>query len=363
MAIGSGEFRAAAARAAVPPALVKETICSAASVASGQTVSFVVSGATASLVKRVLWSMAMVKIKTAAVGLAMVGVLGFGGSFAARFAEGSRFERQVGANQPRTAERAVPDSDRTAQRKSTKARTQEHLNTADFFCMVPGGTSIAQLLPDGSNVTKGQLICELNTAVLKDSLTNQRITTESAKANYLNAVIAREESEIDARAYSDDLFPREQKELKAERELGKAELSVAEERLNNNKAIGGNIKLHVMESELEIARAKLALTKAESRLHILTTYTHAKKLRELSRSIERARSEELAKGAVSELELGKEKKLEKQIAACKIVAPFDGIVVYGPTLGRPALEAGSIVQSGERLFRVLARLAPEPIKP
>ena len=43
---------------------------------------------------------------------------------------------------------------------------------------------------------------------------------------------------------------------------------------------------------------------------------------------ETARSNELAKGATWELETSKEKMLEKQIAACTLVAPVDGTVVH-----------------------------------
>jgi RNA polymerase sigma factor (sigma-70 family) len=362
VALGLGESRGAAALEAVPPALIKETIRSAARVASGHTLSYAASGATVSLVQRTLWSLVMVKLKTAAFGLAMVVVVGYGGSFATHYITESRVQRTVAANQTPTTGRTDPDADRTGGRKSAKAQSQG-AKAADFFCTIQSRTTIVRLLRDGSSVTKGQLVCELDSAVLKDSLTNQRITTESAKANHGNAKLAREEAEFDARTYADDLFPREQKEIQAELDISKAELSVAEERLNATKAIGGNNKLEIMEADLAIARAKLAITKAGSRLHILTDYTHFKKTRELTRAIERARSEELAKQAVVELELTKEKKLENQIVACKIVAPFDGVVVYHRELGGPTLEEGSIVHSNQRLFRVVTRAEADPIKP
>ena len=89
--------------AAVPPLLVKETIRAAAAAASGQALSSVVAGTTASLVQRTLWSMAMIKIKTAAVGLALVGLLGFGVAFVAF--NGRAGQAQVAAaGQPQQAE-------------------------------------------------------------------------------------------------------------------------------------------------------------------------------------------------------------------------------------------------------------------
>ena len=40
------------------------------------------------------------------------------------------------------------------------------------------------ILPEGTRVKKGELVCELDSAALSDQLTNQKITTESAEANY-----------------------------------------------------------------------------------------------------------------------------------------------------------------------------------
>ena len=74
----AGSPASASALAEVPEALVRETIRAAAAAASGQALSYVVSGTTASLVQRVLWSMAMIKIKTAFVGMALVGFVGLG---------------------------------------------------------------------------------------------------------------------------------------------------------------------------------------------------------------------------------------------------------------------------------------------
>ena len=53
---------------------------------------------------------------------------------------------------------------------------------------------------------------------------------------------------------------------------------------------------------------------------MLVDYTKDKTIKELESEVEKARSDELAKKATWELEAGKEKKLEKQIAACKIKA-------------------------------------------
>jgi HlyD family secretion protein len=350
---------------AVPPALVRGTVRAATEVAWGQATSYVVSGVTASLVERMLWSMAMIKIKTAVMGLTLVGLAGFGAAFAAQHARESRSEELVTPNESAAAQRHADGPDTNERKRPPQARTNENKHSVDVFSEINGRTSIIMIVPEGSSVKKGQIVCVLDSAALKDSLTNQRITESSAKANYENAVLARESAEADQRAYLDDLFPREHKESQAEVAVAKAELSLADEQLSATKSVGGNNKLELARADLAIAHAKLAIEKAENRLHVLLTYTKPKRTKDLVSAIESTRSNELAKKALSMLELSKVKKLEKQIASCKFTAPFDGIIVYDSQRvnGVPMIEEGAQVRERQRLFRIVRMPEPDSRKP
>ena len=71
--------------------------------------------------------------------------------------------------------------------------------------------------------------------------------------------------------------------------------------------------------------------------------------------MEKTRSNELAKQALWELEKSKVKKLERQIAACEIRAPRDGILVYAyanPPVGHPLIELGATVRERQSLFQI-----------
>ena len=60
-----------------------------------------------------------------------------------------------------------------------------------FFRRFP--STVIAIRPTRSIVKKGEVICELDSAALRDQLTNQRITVESAKAIYEDArLITRE---------------------------------------------------------------------------------------------------------------------------------------------------------------------------
>ena len=103
----------------------------------------------------------------------------------------------------------------------------------------------------------------------------------------------------------------------------------------------------------------------------MVDYTKPKKIKELQSSVEKARAEELAKKAILALEDMKEKKLERQIASCRIVAPMDGTLVYAPPnnnrvvqkrdgtlVNMPAvIEEGATVRERQILFEIVP--APE----
>ena len=86
-------------------------------------------------------------------------------------------------------------------RRSKKtAAPPEHDSTAGFdkiYSLIKGQTTIIKLVPEGSIVKKGQIVCELDSAALKDQLVNQQITVKSAEANLENAKLARVNAEYD----------------------------------------------------------------------------------------------------------------------------------------------------------------------
>ena len=57
----------------------------------------------------------------------------------------------------------------------------------DIKCEVAGGTSILWIVDDGTEVKKGEKIIELDSAALEESINQQRIATEKARAAKIQA--------------------------------------------------------------------------------------------------------------------------------------------------------------------------------
>src|SRR5262249_39606324 len=101
-----------------------------------------------------------------------------------------------------------------------------------------------------------------------------------------------------------------------------------------------------------------ALEQAKSEKEVLEKYTKPKTLRELNTRVQEAKSTELAKQATWELQLRKEEKLERQIAACTLVAPNDGLAVYPNDPMRscgsnqPQIEEGATVHERQKIISI-----------
>jgi len=344
---------------AVPPALVRSVITAASRIAAGQTPNHVVSASTAWLVRDAIWSLTMLKIRGVVAAIAVVGlVTGLGAGSAARRAATSPAEAKFASVREEPSDASSPAAEPQPQPRGKSSRPGSARKAARLegvYSNIAGQTIIISLIPpDGSTVKRGDLICELDSASLRDQLINQTITTKAAEANFRNAKLAREDAEFALKSYVEDLFPREQREAEGDLKIAQAELALAEEQTNAKKVAFGDNPLEVKLSELAIARAKLALEKATNRLHVLAKYTKGKQTRELVTHIESSRSGELAKQAAWELSNSKEKKLERQIGLCSIKAPIDGTVIYVNSPNRaPAIELGATVRERQLLFQIV----------
>jgi multidrug efflux pump subunit AcrA (membrane-fusion protein) len=250
----------------------------------------------------------------------------------------------------------------------------------DVYCNVEGGTTIIKIVPEGQRVKKGEVVCELDSAALRDQLVNQRIRTKSADANYLNAKLTRGVAEIAVKEYQEAIYIQDKATIRgeifrADSDQARAEDQLdrvwrARERLNVILAAKGEdrtaveiaaeiyVNDQVQRAQIAVARAKFDKERAHSKEAVLEKYENPKRIRELQSDVKKSLSDELAKQATWELEKGKEDKLEKQIAFCTLVAPIDGPVVYGydpmRSLGsnRWQIEEGATVGERQKIFSV-----------
>jgi HlyD family secretion protein len=247
---------------------------------------------------------------------------------------------------------------------------------ADVHSEIEGRTVIVRIVPEGTKVKQGDFVCELDSAAFRDTLTNQKITAQQAEANYKQALLTREVAEYAIKEYREGLYKQDQQILKAEVARAQADIERARARLDRARRalekleeqggpgaaktpadvvaellIGEILDDARRDNDREIVSPEQARSRRQAE-----KLARAKMVRDLEADIEKARADELAKLATWELEKSKAAKLERQIKACVLLAPADGVVVYGDDRrrpGQPMIEEGATVRERQKIFGVV----------
>ena len=260
----------------------------------------------------------------------------------------------------------------------------EASRTADLYCRVEGQSTILSLVPEGRAVKKGDLVCELDSAVLRDQLVNQVIAEQRASAAYQNAKLSREVAEIAVAEYVEGIFKQELYTLKSEIAGAEAAIQKADDRLERTQrarqrmsevakdtaktpadiAAELDIVDRLESAEQSVQKERKTLELARAKLDVLEKYTREKTTKALKVEAERKRTEELGKKEAWVLEKNKVEKLNRQIEACRIFTPRDGVIIYANDpgrrggYGRPQVEEGAAVRERQKIASVLDLAGP-----
>lgn len=272
------------------------------------------------------------------------------------------------------------------------------------------GTTIIWIIPNGSSVSKGDLICELDASAIQSELDEQILDTEEAKSAFIqaqsnlkNQAIDNQTSlekaeldlklaELEIKMFKDPKSGSHKLALEAvERQIEDLnnEILTAEMNLklarNDNTGIESLFKLgYAGKSELD--RSVLSLMKAEgdyaAKLNKLNTQMASfenldhfeREMQELQldgkvrtciqslkqveltneaklvqmQGIQATRTEQLAK------EEERLKRFQTQLANCKIYSPQDGMVAYAPSSSSrdPEIAEGTAVRLRQHIFSI-----------
>ena len=256
----------------------------------------------------------------------------------------------------------------------------EAANVADVYCDVKGQTTILSILPEGTKVKKGQIVCELDTAALKDALTNQVFSIQAAERALDFAELNREVAEIAQKEYAEGIYPKDHQAASTEIALARSSISKAEERLKRTRAArerlnallvgqGGTkspadvvadleVEDRLAAAEQAVDRGRGELEAGQDKLQVLQKFTKEKTVKQLRIECHTARTAELARRSTLGLEKMRLDKLQGRIAACTVRAPVDGTVVYANepnrfgSQPRPQIEEGSTVQERQKIFSI-----------
>ncbi|WP_165250915.1 efflux RND transporter periplasmic adaptor subunit [Paludisphaera soli] len=226
---------------------------------------------------------------------------------------------------------------------------------------VEGQTMILYIIPDGTTVKKGDLVCELDSSALREKLTNELITIQQAEADVQNALKTREVAEFALREYEGGTYPQTRQNADITLTMARTNLSQADERYEWSTRMyrrGFVAKSQTVADRDAKANTEISLDRAKTTIHVLEEFTKRKQIIELQASVQKAKSDEMTKQAKLALERSKQKKYEGLVERCKMYAPADGLIVHAnDAMGRRGseqamIQEGTTAREGQVLIRI-----------
>ena len=224
------------------------------------------------------------------------------------------------------------------------------------FNPVEGRIRVLSSRPEGARVEKGEIVCELDPAGLRDRLNSQELAVQGLRAGTQGARLAREAAVMELNTYKEGSYVRDIQAAEAAIKLAESDLVRQEDQrewADRMYKKGYASKAELVGQQLAFEKARYALELAQTEKRVLTQHTREKTIRTLMSAVETARGRELAREA--ELRGGEAalKSMHDQIGACKVAAPVAGRVRYDATIG-----PGAIIRDGQILFRIVPDAGP-----
>ncbi|MEX0978150.1 MAG: HlyD family efflux transporter periplasmic adaptor subunit [Pirellulales bacterium] len=213
----------------------------------------------------------------------------------------------------------------------TEDGTLESSHNTDIKCEVQGGSTILWIVPDGTDVKKGDELVRLDSAGIQEKIDLQKITYEKAKALMIEAEKNFETAKISVQEYIEGTFVQQLQTLKVQATVAKENLESARNTLQFTNRMHRKGYVTTLQRDAQafaVQRAALDLQVAETAITVLEKFTKPKTMVGLESARDSAEAKMASEKAAFELEQDRLRKLEVELEKCIITAPADGMVVY-----------------------------------
>jgi HlyD family secretion protein len=224
-------------------------------------------------------------------------------------------------------------------------------------CRVERGAKILWLLPDRTLVKRGDLVCELDDADLKDKLIDQTIALKRAGHEAKIAQLGHEAAVRDLEEYEKSTYMKDRVEVQREIKLAESRLTGSTDQVDESNKLweqGKLSKAQKVAAELAFQETKFALELSQHRLNSLENFTKPNTIKRLRAEIVVALSREEAAKEIADLQRARAEKTRLQIENCRLTAPADGRLLYVLPPGSEGLREGDAVRERQPLFRIIS---------
>jgi HlyD family secretion protein len=265
------------------------------------------------------------------------------------------------------------------------------VNNTDVLCQVEGRSTIVYLVKEGEAVKKGDLLVELDSSTLRQSLETATLEVKQAESDLKNSremlAIQENQNQADLEAaqvaldlaklaleqYEKGTYPQDLSDAQTLVKMTEITVRNKEEDLEQTRSLfakGFVTAADVKQAELSVTTVHNDLRKAQTALMVLTTFKHqtetatarsalsqaeqkfARVKRMNASMLTKAQADVETKEMAVSTKSKNLQKLHKQLEYCKIFAPADGMVVYGRDDDEFRMVEGAQVRERQRLIRL-----------
>ena len=194
-----------------------------------------------------------------------------------------------------------------------------------------GSTTILDVVPEGTRVNEGDTVVELDSSGLLLEENAQKILVSTRESQLAQAENTLKAAEIAKREYAEGLYLSQEKLILSELFLAEQAKATAEAALESTKVLYAKTIVTGLQVQSAYASLEDALNKlncAQTSLLTLRTLTRQKELTLLEAAIDSAEANVKTQQQSLQLEEGRLKDIQDQIAKCTIKATASGQVVY-----------------------------------
>lgn len=219
---------------------------------------------------------------------------------------------------------------------------------------VGGASTILSVVPDGTMVKKGDVLCVLDASAYEEVVRQQQINLERARADFQQVKLGHEVAEMNVVEFRDGLMLQTVKNLKGQIALAESDLERAKDRISWSRRMldKGYLSLGQLKTEeFNLDRMEHTLRVNRTSLGMYEKYTAPKQLQILEGNLTAAATMLMYQGRRLERFEERFAFYKKQVEHCTIRAPHDGFLVYAnEDMRQIRIEAGMMVRTRQRLF-------------
>jgi HlyD family secretion protein len=219
-----------------------------------------------------------------------------------------------------------------------------------------GSSTILSIVPEGTQVKEGDILCELDASEIKDLFEQQEIKVEQMRSEKMWAELDLEIAKISQREYREGTAKQLEKSLEAQIALAHSDAERMSDRLRwtmrmQEKGYASAAQVATEKASLE--RTRLAAEQAEMSLENFRRFSLPKEMRAFESAIIGAQATLDFQTLRLNRELERLELYKKQVDRCTIRAPHDGMVIYANRPGRaPEVYLEAPVRQRQRLFKI-----------